>query len=428
MKRKNYIGGMGIAGLLFFCTSAFATNGYQLIGIGSYQKSLAGAVTALPGSNMTAVSNPAGMMRIGHRADFSMEAFMPDRSTDFTAFGGETAESSSEIYGIPAIGWNGPVGSRDDMVFGGGMYGTSGMGVDYGSTLMQPPIEGAGPGVYWDGYSSIAFWQMAPSLAWQAAEKLSLGASIDIDFQQVSFQQRMLADSSGDGQGDMVINNFDLSRGASAFGFGVSFGILYDLNQMVTVGASYKSKQFFTDLEYQLAYGDINFGAPLPAGTYKLDLDFPQQAALGLAVHATEAFTVAADLKWINWSDTMETLAVSGPGGIQVPMDPGWDDQVVFAIGLAYKINDRFNLRAGFNYGESPIDEGSAANNLILPAIVETHYTVGADYRLDDHWEIGCHYMYVPENTVTAGPETSAPGVRISLSEQSAGVNLGYRF
>jgi long-chain fatty acid transport protein len=91
-------------------------------------------------------------------------------------------------------------------------------------------------------------------------------------------------------------------------------------------------------------------------------------------------------------------------------------------------VNDRFNLRAGFNYGASPIDEESAANNLILPAVVETHYTVGADYRLDDHWDIGIHYMYVPENSVTAGPGTNAPGVEISLSEQSFGLNLGYRF
>ena len=426
MKRKSTIGIIIVTATLFFFTSsAFATNGYQLIGIGSYQKSLGGAVTALPGSNMTAVTNPAGMLRIGHRADFSMEAFMPERSSDFTAIGGEIAESSSELYGIPAIGWNGPVGNRDDMVFGGGMYGTSGMGVDYSSTLMQP-------GVYWDGYSSIAFWQMAPSLAWQANEKLSFGASINIDFQQVAFQQRMMADSDSDQQGDSVLMNFDLSRGASAFGFGLSLGILYDVNEMVTIGASYKSKQFFTDLEYQLAYGDIDMtafgGGPMPAGTYKLDLDFPQQAAVGIAVHVTQTFTVAADVKWINWSDTMDTLAVHGPGGVQVPMDPGWDDQVVFAIGIAYKLNDRVNLRAGFNYGESPIDEESAANNLLLPAVVETHYTVGADYKLDDHWDIGCHYMYVPENSVTAGPETNAPGAIISLSEQSVGINLGYKF
>jgi long-chain fatty acid transport protein len=419
MEKTIYISGIIMVALLFFTQPAFSTNGYQLIGIGSYQKSLAGAVTALPGSNMTAVTNPAGMLRIGHRADFSMEAFMPERGTDFSALGGAIADSSSEIYGIPAIGWNGPVGTRDDMVFGGGMYGTSGMGVDYGSTQMQP-------GVYWDGYSSIAFWQMAPSLAWQASEKLSLGASVNIDFQQVAFQQRMIENP---GPAQRVLMNFDLSRGASAFGFGLSLGMLYDINDQVTLGASYKSKQFFTDLDYQLAYGDIaSDGGSLPAGTYSLDLDFPQQAAIGIAVHATQMFTISADVKWINWSDTMETLAVAGPGVIQVPMDPSWDDQWVFAIGLAYKLNDRLNLRAGFNYGESPIDEASAMNNLILPAVVETHYTFGAVYRLDAHWDIGFHYMYVPENTITAGPATTAPPIEISLSEQSFGMNLGYRF
>ena len=83
-----------VSALVLFPAGVWATNGYQLIGVGSYQKSLAGAVTALPGSNMTAVTNPAGMLRIGHRADFSMEAFMPDRSVDFAALGGDSVDSS----------------------------------------------------------------------------------------------------------------------------------------------------------------------------------------------------------------------------------------------------------------------------------------------------------------------------------------------
>ena len=410
-----------------FASTAIATNGYQLIGIGSYQKSLAGAVTALPGSNMTAVTNPAGMIRIGHRADFSMEAFMPERDTNFSTFGGSGVESESEIYGIPAIGWNGPVGNRDDLVFGGGMYGTSGMGVDYSAVLMAPafPPITANP-VYWDGYSSIAFWQMAPALAWQATEKLSLGISVNIDFQQVAFEQRIMEDTDADQRGDSVLMNFDLSRSASAFGFGLSLGALYDVNEIITVGVSYKSKQFFTDLEYQLADGDIDMtmfgGGPLPAGTYSLDLDFPKQAAIGIAVHLIPKFTLAADVKWIEWSDTMDKLAVKGPGS-STAMDPGWDDQLVYAIGLVFKVNDRFNLRAGFNYSESPIDETNAASNMILPAVVETHYTVGADIKLDEHWDVGFHYMYVPENDITA-----LTGEKISLSEQSFGMNLGYRF
>jgi len=235
-----------------------------------------------------------------------------------------------------------------------------------------------------------------------------------------------MEDTDADQRGDTVLMNFDLGRNASAFGFGISLGALYDINDMVTVGASYKSKQFFSELEYQLADGDIDMtafgGGPLPAGKYSLELDFPQQAAIGVAVHIIPAITIAADMKWIDWSDTMGKLAVKGPGA-SVAMDPGWDDQFVYAIGLAYRVNDSLNLRAGFNYAESPIDATNAANNLILPAVVETHYTVGADFKLDEHWDIGFHYMYVPENSVTA-----VTGEKISLSEQSAGMNLGYRF
>ena len=99
-----------------------------------------------------------------------------------------------------------------------------------------------------------------------------LGFSLNIDFQEVAFEQRMMADSNQDGQGDTVVSNFDLSRGASAFGAGISLGILYDLTDSLTVGASYKSKQYFTDLDYQLGYGDIDMsgfgGGPLPAGEY----------------------------------------------------------------------------------------------------------------------------------------------------------------
>ncbi len=399
-------------------TTAFATNGYQLIGVGSYQKGLAGAVTANPGSAMTAVTNPAGAARVGKRGDFSMEAFMPDRSVDFTALGGDKADSTVDMYGVPAIGWTAPVSDGSDVYFGGGMYGTSGMGVDYAVTQM-------GGGMQWDGYSNISFWQMAPVLAWNVDEKLSLGASLNIDYQSVALKQRV-TDSTA--PLPTTLNQVDLSRSASSFGLGLSLGVLYDLNSAFTVGFSYKSKQYFSDLEYQLAAGDItNMGTPLPAGTYSLDLDYPQQAAVGIAYRANNKLTFSGDIKWINWSDTMEQLIINGPVG-PIPYNAGWDDQTVFAIGINYDINDKFTIRGGYNYAESPIGPEDVANNLILPAVVETHYTVGGDYRFNNHWELGFHYMYVPENTVTADASTGMPGAKISLSETSLGANIGYRF
>jgi long-chain fatty acid transport protein len=125
----------------------------------------------------------------------------------------------------------------------------------------------------------------------------------------------------------------------------------------------------------------------------------------------------------------MGTLAVEGPGGMNVPMDPGWEDQTVYAVGVAYKVNNRMNLRGGYNYAKAPFDEEKVSSNLILPAIVETHYTVGMDYSLNNHWELALHYMLVPEKSMTApANDPRTPGAAISLSERSFGANIGYRF
>lgn len=415
--------------------TAMATNGYQLIGIGSYQKSVGGAVTANPGSAMTAITNPAGMARIGPRADFSMELFLPDRDVDFSATGGDTRDSDADAYGIPALGWTAPISDGNgELYFGGGMYGTSGMGVDYAQTFYAPAAASpTGSDLYFDGYSSIAFWQMAPTLAWNATDRFSVGAALNFDYQSVAFKQRILVD----GDAATPMQALDLSKKADAFGYGISVGAMYDITDSFTVGAAYKSKQYFDELEYNLANGDaFGFpacgGAACSAGTYKLDLDYPQQASFGIGYRITDSLTISGDVKWIDWSSTMDKMVIEGPDG-KIEMDSGWEDQWVYAIGIDWAATDSFSLRAGFNYAKSPIDGADVPNNLILPAVVETHYTVGFGYRINNRWSIDAHYMYAPEKDFSAPLNTAdatSPdkGQKTSLSEQSFGLAISYRF
>ncbi|SFD90126.1 long-chain fatty acid transport protein [Thiohalospira halophila DSM 15071] len=437
--------------------TASATNGYQLIGVGAYQKGMAGAVTAAPKSAMTAISNPAGMAAIGSRADFSMEAFMPERTADFTKNkmgtspeNGEAIKSEAELYGVPAIGWTAPTSEGSDLYFGGGMYGTSGLGVDYGRGNFAPGSAAGHTNVDFSGYSAITFWQMAPSLAWRASDDLKLGASLNIDYQSVGFQQRITGDT-GTAPGPLN-SSFLLGRTANAFGYGFTLGALYEINDMVTVGANYKSKQSFGDLEYQLRDGDIS-AFPDGAGnrvysrdgTYKLGLDFPQQFAVGVKVQPMEALTVAADVKWINWSDTMDELAVKGDFRTRVggdadgnaAMDPGWDDQTVYALAVDYAVNSDLDVRAGYNYAEAPIGEEDVFSNILLPAMTESHLTLGATYEFNNRWEASFAYMKAANNSVTGKgdiPESYQGSfgedsqTKIDLEETSYSINLGYRF
>ncbi len=463
--------------LFAFTTPSFATNGYQLIGIGSTQKGMGGAVTAAPEDAMTAISNPAGMAVIGSRADFNGEAFMPHRQVDLRklpegaapGMGGPGDETTggSELYGIPSLGWTAPAFGRDDVFFGGGMYATAGLGVDYDT------ISAGGAFGESDIFTSIQFWKMQPTVAWNVDEKLSLGVGIAFDYQQVEIRQIFRANGFDD-FGLLPVNplpnasggiSLDLSRAVGVYGGGISLGAIYKVNDMVTVGASYISKQWFPDIKYRLGTGAINnfphagfLAANTSAGTYRLDLDFPQQLNVGVAVKPMEALTVELDLKWINWEDTHDKVSLSGQrsgaftlysfGGMaagfststtkSIDLNFGWEDQLVVALGARYADNEDLTLRVGYNWAEAPIDEKDAFNNIAFPAVVEQHLTLGFTQDLGDHWSISGSYMkafsadIVGKNDVPKGFQNLGFGAssftKVKMDQDALGMQISYRF
>jgi len=86
--------------------------------------------------------------------------------------------------------------------------------------------------------------------------------------------------------------------------------------------------------------------------------------------------------------------------------------------------NIRINM--GYNQADAPIDAADVDSNLILPATVEKHYALGADYRMSKFWDLGFHYSKGSQNTL----DTSNPLSRASIGLEivTFGINLGYRF
>lgn len=460
MARKAALLTLTLALVLCFAGAAWATNGYQMIGVGQNEVSMAGAVTANPLDAMTAITNPAGMARVGKRADFSMEAFMPVRSINFTANGGNKNEGGAEMYGIPSLGWTAPAFGREDVYFGGGMYVTSGLGVDYDETVYMPGAAlGLPKDVTFGGYSAIQFWKMAPTVAWNVDDKLSLGFALNLDYQSVTIDQKFrnvpfwnnpMDKTAGMTQRDII---FDLGRPTSQFGYGFTMGALYDPAKWLTLGAMYSSKQNFEEAEYRVGTNDIlNYsGAVGKPGVYRMDMEYPQQAAVGAAVKPMDGVVIDMDVKWIDWSSTHDKVKFTGPAdsfdsdgdGVgdsnKIDLNFGWDDQWVYAIGMGVDATKDLTLRAGYNYGESPIGEEDVFNNLVFPAIVEKHYTAGFDYKLGKSWGISMAYMkavrkeLAGKNDVSSGMQQVTPfgansGAKIALEEDSVGMQLSYRF
>jgi long-chain fatty acid transport protein len=422
--------------------AAWATNGYQLIAVGSYQKGMAGATTAAPYDAMSALTNPAGMALIGSRTDFNMEMFNPNRRADLSSFGGTTNEGGSRLYGVPAIGWTAPAFNRTDVYFGGGMYGTSGLGVDY-------DVFNAGAFGQADIYTAIQFWKMAPTVAGRVTDRLTLGIALNADYQSVEIKEAFT--------GGALPVTLDLSRSPGTFGIGTTLGAMYKVSDRVDMGFAYSSQQYFQNTEYRLPSGAVtNFpqatgtATNASAGRFDLDMNFPQQWALGLAARPVDRWLVSFDLKWINWTATHDSVKLKGRFGLDTSGDGvadqtidsislpfGWDNQWVFAVGTQYQVTDAFAVRAGFNHAKAPIDEADVFNNLAFPAVVEDHLTFGATYRFGDHWEMSGAYKRALKNELTGRNDIPAPfqplagtssNAKISMDQHSVGVQISYRF
>jgi len=387
---------IALVAVLLLTTQASATNGMQVIGIGPIMRSMGGAGSALPLDAAIVLVNPAAMSELDGRFDFGMTLFVPD--SDFTAthipaFGGTTVSEDSDTgpSPIPAIGFVIPVNERIN--FGMGAYGIAGMGVDYPTSLYNNVV-----------YSSFEMMKFAPGLSYKVNDRLSLGLALNLDYATMGFE------AGGDPAHDKN----------SQYGLGFEAGIYYRPTEKFSVALSYISKQRFNDFEFNTT-----------GGRDEMDLDLPRNVILGLAYRMTPRLRVAADVKWIQWSDTMgqDQPEYTENNSGSTPWNTDWDDQWVFMIGAEYDITDHFRWRVGYNYGENPLNRDRAFEGIAFPAIQEHHFTTGFTYDVNDDLGLNVGFMYAPEVEMDgSNPAQGIADYETSLSEYSIDFGFSYKF
>ena len=139
-------------------------------------------------------------------------------------------------------------------------------------------------------------------------------------------------------------------------------------------------------------------------------MNIPANAGLGISYQATPGLLLAFDVSRTFYED-VPAIANTGPNLAGDPNGPlgsedrrlglanglgfGWTDQTVYKIGGEYSINEAWIVRAGWNYGESPINEDrEIIMNLLAPATVEHHLTLGGTYVISAESEINFSYVH----------------------------------
>ena len=377
--------------LLITITSATlveATEGINLIGIGPVQQGTAGAGVASAKDSTWLILNPAGLTQIERNVDASLQYFAPRRTMNSTLNGGAGEQSDHSAFFIPTISASLGCCDNTNQFFGIGVYGTSGMGVDYN----QPRIAGSGG----DSMTELAVAKMTISYAQKFDNGLSLGAGPVFVFSHLRTDMfNGIAPQSGEWD--------------EAVGIGFIVGANQKINDKLSIGASYISEQYMTEFD---EYEDLLDGS----------LNLPQQLTVGLAYNVRTNLEVVVDYRWLGWSQ-LDTL------GDQF----GWNDQHIVKAGVTWGATDRLTLRSGISHGNSPIDADSAFGNTLFPAIIETHLACGLSYEFD-RFTLHAAFTHALEETVTAngndaGPMASfANGTEISMSQNSFTIGASFAF
>ncbi len=420
---------------LMLGSQALATNGMNMIGYSVRSSGMGGSDVAVDADCSGSSCNPATQGRKGAQSlALGFSLLMPELDVE-NSDGHRSGKD--QFFTLPYISYVQPVSETSPWTLGFNVYAQGGMGVDFKDFTTFAGTE--------DSFKSrISYARMTGTGNYQISDKLSMGFGVMVGYVDIKFS--LFPDTYSVGQDATPGTGDDFmgidARGLDSYGTAGRFGLHYKVSNSVSLGLQYTSE---AALDPDGGEVTMNLGGQMV--TYDAELDdfiWPQEVELGVAVQASPQLLLAMDIKWIDWSSAIDVVTLRGdnPDAVvsltdpELQFDMSWNDQWVFAIGAEYAVNLQHTVRAGYNYGKSPVPDSNLSP--LFPAIVEHHLTLGYGYSWDK-WAIDCAYEHAFENEQTnssPGPPLDpggianpfGPGVTVSHSQDTVHFVLTYYF
>ena len=404
-----------IGALFSTATLTFATNGDNMIGVTPASRGMGGIGVGMPVGEVDAIfKNPAWMSTMENKfsAQFGGILFMPKvkaKQGMMTPGGGQfksdQVTSASDLFVAPEIGLVHRI--SDQLVFGLGAFGVSGMGVDYRNKTKN--VGGQPMDQMANMRTTFQFMRIIPAIAYQVNDMITVSGAIHGAWGSLDMGATFCNPArDGNNAFNPIADCWNAGGGQSqSIGIGAQIGASLNFGDFLYAGITYQTPVAMTYKKVFDSNGDGKFE--------DLKLTQPQEAALGIGAAPLDGLKLGLDVRWINWS------GATGYKEFQ------WDDQIVAAVGAEYKPMEKLALRVGYNYGKSPIPSGEKdgmnAKNTIpgfdpnskfsdygiawfnlagFPAIAEHHVTLGVGYEFSDNFGVEVSYVRALDNKVDA--------------------------
>lgn len=376
--------------------------------------------------------NPGGMFLV-EGTQFQAGTTLLDISGTFTNEGStQRLFTGAGFATVPAGGMNSDGGDlaivphmyytrdlTDNMKFGLSISAPFGLKTEYDKNWV---------GRYHALTSDLKTVDINPSVAWQINDSVSLGVGMSIQKADTTLS-RAVFQGPGVPDGESVV-------GGDNIGFGFNVGAMFSPGDRTRVGLGYRSK-ITQDVDGELVISGTPRDATIPATA---SVDLPETVYLSVAHEVNDSLSLFGSARWTKWS-RFEELRIKFAGGV-LPDDvtpENWKDSTTLSIGLAYRMNDRVTLRAGYSSDESPVP-GVEFRTPRIPDSDRDWLTLGATFKPKDNMTVDIGYAYLTSdagelnntvNLVSSSPGAFTDTLRGSYKDSSVhmiGAQLRWQF
>jgi long-chain fatty acid transport protein len=336
--------------------------------------------------------------------DAASMQLLPDGAIQMNGVG---ASGGGEAAIVPNLYYVQPLSER--IYFGVGLNAPFGLTTKYDPNWI---------GRYQAVKSEILTLNLNPAFAFVVNEHLSVGAGLSInyieaelsnaiDFAAVCAAAAGGACPNGSIPGQGMYDGFVVNE-ANDTSVGVNIGLLWSPSEATRIGLAYRSQ-----INHSLI-GHADFSPPATLGGFEAlgplgvalnaafadsditaSVSLPDTASISVFHRLSHNVSVVGDLSWTDWADIPELRLE-----FDNPLTPGsaetlnWEDAWRISAGVIVDLNERWTVRAGYAYDESPVPD-AAVRTSRLPDNDRQWVALGLSHRFSRVVSVDLGYAHL---------------------------------
>lgn len=231
-------------------------------------------------------------------------------------------------------------------------------------------------------YIELQTIYLQPTIAYQITDSTSIGFGPTLVLGTVEFN-RNLSTSLTDEDGNRSNVTIE-AQNVTAWGF--NLGILHEVNESIRLGFSYRSEVIIEARDGDADFDDVPgaLESTFSSGKFDADLPLPAELTLGIAYDYSDNLTLAFDYNYTFW-DVYEELVIEFDNGRTSVNPRNYENSSIFRFGAQYRLNEKWTLRGGIYFDQSPVQDGYFAPE--TPRNDSIGYTAGATYNASKNLE-----------------------------------------